>query len=127
MTTIDEAPLAREAPAWERRPLGRLLLDDGIIEQAELDRALAFQRSYGGRLGGILLRFGALSEDRLLTVLSRQLGIAIIAPDQIPLDSATFMAAMDKSDYPPEWWIDQEALPWFDDSGALHCAARDPL
>jgi general secretion pathway protein E len=127
MATIDDAPRVAEIVGWERRPLGRLLIDDGVIEQAELDRALAFQRSYGGRLGGILLRFGALSEDRLLIVLSRQLGIAIIAPDQIPIDSATFMAAMDKSGYPPEWWIDQEALPWLDDSGALHCVARDPL
>ena len=127
--TIEELPppTPEHAPSSETRPLGRMLIDDGVIEQAELDRALAFQRSYGGRLGGILLRFGALSEDRLLAMLSRQLGIPIIAPEQVPIDSAIFMAAMDKSGYPPEWWIDQEALPWLDDSGALHCVARDPL
>ena len=104
-----------------------MLIDDGIIEPAELDRALAFQRSYGGRLGGILLRFGALSEDRLLEVLSRQLGIAIIAADQIPHEMASFLAAIEQSGYPAEWWIDQEALPWLDEAGGLHCLARDPL
>jgi general secretion pathway protein E len=127
-TPIEDAPAPPAiAASWESRPLGRMLIDDGVIEQAELDRALAFQRSYGGRLGGILLRFGALSEDRLLLVLSRQLGIPVVLPEQIPLDSASFIAAMDQSGYPPEWWIDQEALPWLDEAGALHCVARDPL
>jgi general secretion pathway protein E len=124
----DELPPSGDAPiGWERRPLGQMLIDDGVIEAAELDRALAFQKSYGGRLGGILLRFGALSEDRLLLVLSRQLGIPIVAPDQIPIDSASFASAIERSGYPAEWWIDQEALPWLDDTGALHCVARDPL
>src|SRR5579859_6632431 len=104
---IDDSP-PPAATGWERRPLGRLLIDDGVIDPAELDRALAFQQSYGGRLGGILLRFGALSEDRLLAVLSRQLGIPIVAPEQIPADSASFIAAMERSGYPAEWWIDQE-------------------
>jgi general secretion pathway protein E len=113
--------------SFEHRPLGRMLIDDGIIEPAELDRALAFQRSYGGRLGGILLRFGALSEDRLLLVLSRQLGIPVVQPAQIPQEMARFLAAMEQSGYPAEWWIDQEALAWLDDAGGLHCVARDPL
>jgi|HubBroStandDraft_1064217.scaffolds.fasta_scaffold00076_25 general secretion pathway protein E len=113
--------------AWERRALGRMLIDDGIIEPAELDRALAFQQSYGGRLGGILLRFGALAEDRLLLVLSRQLGIPIVQAEQIPHQSAAFLGAIEQSGFPAEWWIDQEALPWLDEAGGLHCVARDPL
>jgi general secretion pathway protein E len=113
--------------APEQRPLGRILIDDGLIDAAELERALAFQQSYGGRLGGILLRFGALPEDRLLDALGRQLAMPIVHPDEIPQDQAAFAAAIEKSGYPAEWWVDQEALPWLDDVGTLHCVARDPL
>jgi general secretion pathway protein E len=104
-----------------------MLLEDGIVSSEELHRALAFQKSYGGRLGGILLRFGALSEDRLLATLSRQLGIPILDADVFPSDPALFLGAIEQSGYPVEWWIDQEALPWLDDKELLHCVARDPL
>ncbi|HUK11197.1 MAG TPA: hypothetical protein VLX09_25250 [Stellaceae bacterium] len=74
-------PEASEEPREEQRPLGQMLVEDGIVSSEDLHRALAFQKSYGGRLGGILLRFGALSEDRLLATLSRQLGIPLLRAD----------------------------------------------
>jgi general secretion pathway protein E len=120
-------PEASEEPREEQRPLGQMLIEDGIVSSEDLHRALAFQKSYGGRLGGILLRFGALSEDRLLATLSRQLGIPLLRSDAFPSDPALFLSAIEQSGYPVEWWIDQEALPWFDDRERLHCVARDPL
>jgi len=120
-------PEASEEPREEQRSLGQMLIEDGIVSSEDLHRALAFQKSYGGRLGGILLRFGALSEDRLLATLSRQLGIPLLRADAFPSDPALFLSAIEQSGYPVEWWIDQEALPWFDGGERLHCVARDPL
>ena len=54
----------------ETAPLGSLLLERGLISQADLDKALAFQRQFKGRLGSILVRMGAISEDSLLPVLA---------------------------------------------------------
>ncbi|MBV8790670.1 MAG: hypothetical protein JO237_01305, partial [Pseudolabrys sp.] len=65
-----------ETAEREHRPLGQMLIDEGLIDREELHRALTFQKDYGGRLGSILLRFGALSEEKLLEVLSRQLELS---------------------------------------------------
>ena len=115
------------AEAADEPPLGRILIDRGIIELEELNRALAFQKSYGGRLGAILLRLGALSEEALLAVLGRQLGVRVLAGGDIPADHSIFAAAIERSGFSAQWWIDQEALPWLDTAGVLHCLARDPL
>ena len=120
-------PALTDAPAGEHRPLGQMLIDEGLIDLEELDRALAFQKDYGGRLGSILLRFGAVSEEKLLEVLSRQLDLSVIAAAELPVDPTVFAAAIERSGYSVEWWIDQEALPWLTPDGSLHCLARDPL
>ena len=68
--------------------IGALLLQRGLIDQQDLDKALAFQRQFKGRLGSILVRMGALSEDALLPVLSDQLGLSLLSGDQLPSQAA---------------------------------------
>ena len=55
--------------------LGDLLLSAGVVTDLQLQTALAEQQRWGGRLGTILVRMGALSEDLLVKALSKQLGI----------------------------------------------------
>lgn len=55
--------------------LGDLLIKAGVVNDAQLNAALNEQRQWGGRLGAILVRMGALSEDLLVKALSRQLNI----------------------------------------------------
>ncbi|MCB1037901.1 MAG: hypothetical protein KDD47_28965, partial [Acidobacteria bacterium] len=55
--------------------LGEMLQLRGWITRRQLNRALAQQRRYGGRLGTSLLEIGAVSEDQLLTVLADQGGV----------------------------------------------------
>jgi hypothetical protein len=43
------------------RPIGELLVDAGVITRAELDEALALQRTTGQRLGEILIETGRIS------------------------------------------------------------------
>ncbi len=58
-----------------RKRLGELLLEGGAITSAQLDAALATQRTTRARLGAILIEQGVLSEAALVQALSRGLGI----------------------------------------------------
>ncbi len=108
-------------------PLGQLLVAAGFISNDELDRALAFQRQFGGRLGGVLVRMGTLSEERLLDTLSRQLAMPVATPDRIPGNAAPFQALIEESGLPIDWWLDQAVLAWTDDERTVNVIARDPL
>lgn len=109
------------------RLLGEMLLEDGLVGAADLDRALALQARLGGRLGSVLMRIGALSEDNLLQVLSRQLGLVVVGVD-LPLpDEDVLRAAGSAAPAGLDWLVDQQALVWMSDDGSLVCAARDPL
>ena len=48
-------------PTRPWRPIGEVLVDAGVITQAELDDALALQRTTGQRLGEILIESGRIS------------------------------------------------------------------
>lgn len=58
--------------------LGDLLLEEGLITQAQLKKALQEQTQSGGFLGSILVAQGALTEEKLVDVLVRQPGITKI-------------------------------------------------
>jgi general secretion pathway protein E len=122
--SLPENPLGD--PPRDIRPIGELLIEAGLIGESDLVRALAFQERYGGRLGSILVRLGALSEDRLLPILARQLDLALLSEDDLPVDTAAYFEAIKQSGYPIDWWVDQEALPWYAD-GHLWIVAKDPL
>jgi hypothetical protein len=62
------------------RPLGTLLVDEGLLAQAELESALGEQQRLGGLLGQILVRRGAVSAGALARVLARQHGVDLGPP-----------------------------------------------
>ena len=49
------------APTRPWRPIGEVLVDAGVITGAELDEALAEQRTTGKRLGEVLIESGRIS------------------------------------------------------------------
>ena len=59
--------------------LGEILTKDFEIERSNIDKALQFQSSYGGRIGNILLNMGIISEDVLISALSKQLDLKIFS------------------------------------------------
>ncbi|OQW91155.1 MAG: type II secretion system protein [Beggiatoa sp. IS2] len=107
--------------------LGDLLLAAGFISESDIQRALEFQARFGGKLGAILIRMGAVSEDNLLATLSQQLGLPVLDSQEIPLDIGIFMDTIDQSGISKDWWLDQEIVAWQDGNHQLHCLARDPL
>lgn len=62
-------------PAKSRRRLGELLVDGGLIDEAQLNEALAAQKQAGTRLGTQLLIAGCITEAELAGFLSEQLGL----------------------------------------------------
>jgi hypothetical protein len=59
------------------RPLGRLLVEDGIIKAQDLEVALAEQRSTGRLLGQILVHFGYVTSWTLAQALAEQHGVEL--------------------------------------------------
>jgi type IV pilus assembly protein PilB len=58
--------------------LGEILLKESLITQEQLQKALEFQRSNGGKLGSCLTKMGFITDDDITGVLSRQYGVPSI-------------------------------------------------
>lgn len=67
---------------WKK--IGELLVEQKLVTPGDVAKALQFQEQFGGRLGGILVRIGALSDDVLFPVLSDQLGIPLLHSSEWP-------------------------------------------
>ena len=79
------APLltARYSLAVARIRLGDLLIMAGLIDQLQLQSALALQKQWGGKLGDVLVNNGFLDEMMLWRGLSKQLGVPLVClPDE---------------------------------------------
>jgi type IV pilus assembly protein PilB len=75
----------------ERRPgalwrLGDRLVAEGLVTPDQLQRALAEQRGTREKLGSVLVRMNYLTEDKLLTFLSRQYSVPSITLSQLDID-----------------------------------------
>ena len=55
--------------------LGELLVNEGLIDAGQLEKAIASQRQEGIRLGEALVKLGFVKEEQLVTVLGKQLNI----------------------------------------------------
>jgi len=79
-----EVPKARSAGAG----LGELLLRENVVSLVQLDDARKEIERHGGKLGNTLARLGYVSEEQLLSFLSKQYGVPAVNLDnvQIPED-----------------------------------------
>jgi type IV pilus assembly protein PilB len=66
----------------EYKSLGALLIEDKVITQEQLDKALHRQREKGGRLGELIVEMGFASEHQVLEALAKQLDIPYLSPDK---------------------------------------------
>jgi hypothetical protein len=64
-------------PGGRRRLLGQLLLDAGVLEEAQLQEALA-DKPPGERIGQTLIRLGMVDELEVAHALANQLGLDVI-------------------------------------------------
>lgn len=91
----------------EKRPkfIGEILADLGLVTQADVDRALAYQRERGGYFGEALVELGIISADQLNFGLADQFDLPFVhlRPESIDRDVARMV--------PPEWARERLILP----------------
>ena len=66
------------SPVGDATPLGALLIDEGLLTDAQLDAALAEQARSGKPLGRLLIESGTISEAELVRTLARQVGLEFV-------------------------------------------------
>ena len=81
-------------PAADARPIGKILVDMGVLRQGQLQAALAEQRRSGGRLGALLVERGAVTAEDLARALAAQKGLPWVAAGDLKPE-AEALAALD--------------------------------
>lgn len=122
MTSI---PLESSDSSPSEPLLGALLLSRGLVTPADLDKALNFQAEFGGRLGSVLTRLGACSEEALLPVLAVQLKVVYEA-NAIAPDVDAVEAAIERTGLSVAWYAQTSVVPWIGGDGRLCLASRNP-
>ena len=106
--------------------LGQLLLARSLITSADLEKALASQPASQLRLGRLLIRLGAISEDTLLPVLAEHLGLGLLSEEQLHAQSASIVRTVDALGISRAWCVANGLAVYESADGALHCASRTP-
>ncbi|WP_395338820.1 GspE/PulE family protein [Ningiella sp. W23] len=109
--------------------IGALLKAKGALSESDLSKALNIQSEIGGKLGAILIRIGATSEEFVVKTLSEQLNLPLIGNDSPSADAGQILDTCRTLKIDVEWMLDQHALFWVDNRSEQHliCASRDPL
>ena len=68
------------------KQLGEVLLDEGLVTEAQLLAALDEQTSMGTSLGRTLVELGILTEAQLVRALAAQVGMEFVDLDEYPVD-----------------------------------------
>ncbi|RMG71848.1 MAG: type IV-A pilus assembly ATPase PilB [Nitrospirae bacterium] len=68
--------------------LGQLLLAANLVTESQLQEALNLQRKEGGRLGSKLIKLGYITEEKLVSFLSKQYGVPSINLSEYEIDPA---------------------------------------
>jgi type IV pilus assembly protein PilB len=69
-----------------KKRLGEMLVDAGLLTEEKLKQALIEQKKAGLKLGQYLTRQGIVNEQQIIDLLSQQLNIEKYHPDNFPLD-----------------------------------------
>lgn len=103
---------------------GALLIQAGCVSEADVENALKLQSQFGGKIGEILVNQGVCTEEDVLAMLSRQLGLPRLADwDGIPTDVYT----LDLHGLDRQWWIKHHAFPLGEKDGQIWIALADVL
>lgn len=103
---------------------GEILIDSYNIAPVDVDKALKFQDKYGGMIGSILMNMGIISEETLVSALSKQLKIDLFQDmDSKKLDFQSPLAEM--LNYP--FLLQRNWLPLFNDEKIITFAVINPL
>ncbi|HEY5173126.1 MAG TPA: ATPase, T2SS/T4P/T4SS family [Acidimicrobiia bacterium] len=101
-------------------PLGSLLIDEGLLTEAQLDAAVAEQARTGKPLGRLLIEQGTISEAELVRTLARQVGLEFVDLNDRTIDGS--VAALVTESLARRY----QAIPIGWEDGKLLVAMADP-
>jgi len=101
--------------------LGQLLVERGLINEGQLEQALARQRRLGGSLGTILLESEAIAESKLLEMLGVQLSMPTVSAAEMQDVQREVLDLI-----PARLALRYNLLPFERRGNTLHLAALDP-
>jgi type IV pilus assembly protein PilB len=84
----DPVQPTRTVTTTERRRLGDILVEEGLLAPDQLARALEIQQERGGRIGQVLLEAGMVTPVTLLRAVAAQVGVTFVDLDSFPVDWA---------------------------------------
>jgi type IV pilus assembly protein PilB len=105
--------------------LGELLIKEGLITKADLDKAFAAQKQEGGRLGEVIVKLGIIKEEDIVRVLAKQLGIPYFSLGTGMLKPAANQKL--ETFIPHEFAYKNYVLPLMHTLKSLTVAMSDPL
>jgi hypothetical protein len=97
-----------------------MLLEERLVQPAQLEEALEAQVVHGGRLGTNLCELGFLAEKDLARILGKKHGIAFASGEMIPDPQALALAE-------PQFFDDNDLLPMRVDATKVTVALLDPI
>jgi type IV pilus assembly protein PilB len=68
------------------KQLGQLLMERGVINQEQLDHALAIQKSQGGLIGAVLVHLGFATEEHIAQSITAQYGFPYLPLDTLDIE-----------------------------------------
>jgi type IV pilus assembly protein PilB len=100
--------------------IGELLLKEKRITPAQLQEALNYQKSNGGKLGMNLVKLGFVTDEEITSLLSKQYGVPSINLSQFEIDSAVIKLI------PAETANKYQIIPLSRSGATLTIAITDP-
>ncbi|MCA0869768.1 glycosyltransferase [Seohaeicola saemankumensis] len=100
------APRLAPVDGGRRQPLGRCLVEAGVITQDQLVRALKMQARLGAPIGEILVSEGWATPEDVMTALAGQFGLQIADFSAQPPDPVL------TGGMPGDFWMRHRVIPW---------------
>src|SRR6187431_2107905 len=100
--------------------IGELLLKEKRISAEQLQEALNYQRTNGGKLGANLVKLGYVKDDEITALLSKQYGVPSIALGQFDVDATVVKLV------PAETAQKYQIIPLSRSGATLTIAMTDP-
>jgi type IV pilus assembly protein PilB len=105
----------------QKKKLGEMLVDAGIMSDDDLRRLLIEHRSSDARFGKLIVQKGLATEEQIIDLISKQLKIERYAPENYP--KVEGLSVIFSSETAQEY----KAVPLLKKGGLLKCAMPDPL
>src|SRR5882672_4601220 len=100
--------------------IGELLIREHCITAQQLQEALLYQKEHGGRLGLNLVKLGFIKDEEILTLLSREYGVASINLNRFDVVPEVLKLV------PPDWANRYRIVPLARKGAKLTIATTDP-